>query len=60
MDTEDHGSAHYESGAWGLHGGAIATFSQNRGLYTIKESHQMTRSEQYTRSAFIDCRVEGI
>ena len=32
MDTEDYGSAHYESGAWGLRlhegGGGIAIFCQ--------------------------------
>ncbi len=61
MDTEDYGSAHYESCAWGLHGGreGHCDILSNRELCTVKESHQMTRSEQYTRSAFIDCRVEG-
>ena len=41
-------------------GGGHCDILLNRELCTVKESHQMTRSEQYTRSAFIDCRVEGI
>ena len=50
-------------GARGIEGtrgeGGHCDILLNRELCTVKESHQMTRSEQYTRSAFIDCRVEG-